>query len=61
MNELEALADAEQFSAPGGWPVEWLDHKKLVDALCVIVFDPKIRAALDPKALEQAREALGLS
>jgi ABC-type amino acid transport substrate-binding protein len=29
-------------------------------ALAVILTDPRLRAALDPKALEQARRAIGL-
>lgn len=47
----QQAADAQQFKA-------------MQDALCVFIYDPRISAFLranDPKALQQAREAIGLS
>lgn len=61
----------EPFGTSARKDAEWLEqtlppsneHGELSNALAVLIVTPKIRAFLeanDPKALEQAREALGL-
>lgn len=55
--EVDARADAERFF---GTPPSTLGSHALVEALSVILFDARNRNAIDAKALEQARAALGL-
>lgn len=61
--ERQAARDGSTADAERLENTEWskLNQERLVNALAVIVTDPRIRVGLDPKALEQARTALELA
>lgn len=57
-------ADAIKIQVHKGYEAKEIPNADLYDALAVFVLDPKLRPVLwilDPKSIEQARKALGLT